>query len=160
MAIDIKTVDPAGLDGIAKAKKPDGLYMALADPKLMFWRAVDVRNGRVSRNSGAFPEVLNWLFLRAKVFPRGRQGKNRIVGTQNPWKTRVVMPERERIPETHARKWRKPYVAEEIADEPENDRREDELQGEKERLASELESYSGEAWICEEISPFEEGRRK
>ena len=37
--------------------------------------------------------------------------------------------------------------------------REDELQGEKERIDAEMEATSGEAWICAEIMPFDSGRR-
>ena len=37
--------------------------------------------------------------------------------------------------------------------------REEDLQGEKERIGAELEEYSGEAWICSEIVPFDGGRR-
>lgn len=37
--------------------------------------------------------------------------------------------------------------------------REDELQGEKERIGAELEEHSGEAWFCAEIVPLDGGRR-
>lgn len=37
--------------------------------------------------------------------------------------------------------------------------REEDLQGEKERIGAELEEHSGEAWICSEIVPFDGGRR-
>lgn len=37
--------------------------------------------------------------------------------------------------------------------------REEDLQGEKERIGAELEEHSGEAWICAEIVPLDGGRR-
>lgn len=92
MGIDIKTVDAAGLEGILREKKPDGLYMALDDPKRLIWRAAEVRGGKAARTSGAFPDVLAWLFQRARVTTRGRRPKARVVGARNPWAIRVVMP--------------------------------------------------------------------
>lgn len=85
MKIEIRTVDEAALDGIIRAKA-DGLYMALAFPRRMLWRAADVRDGRSARYSGSFPEVIGWLFTRARVLPGRCRPKNRIVGQDNPWR--------------------------------------------------------------------------
>ena len=92
MGIDIKTVSAPALDGIMRDRRPEGFYMALAEPRLLFWRACEVREGRVARFSGAFPAVIDWLFRRAGVLTRGTRVKNRVVGELNPWRTRVTMP--------------------------------------------------------------------
>ena len=65
MGIDIKTVSAPALDGIMRDRRPEGFYMALAEPRLLFWRACEVREGRVARFSGPFPAVIDWLFRRA-----------------------------------------------------------------------------------------------
>lgn len=38
--------------------------------------------------------------------------------------------------------------------------REEDLQGEKERLCAEMEFYSGFAWVCTEIVPFDRQKRR
>ena len=93
MGIEIRTIDPAGLEGIARAGTPDGLFMAKVMPKIMLWRACQIEGGKVARFSGSFPQVIDWLFLRARILPRGRRPKTRKIGTDNPWRIRVQIQE-------------------------------------------------------------------
>ena len=95
MAIEITTVEPSALDGIIRDGAPDGLFMALAFPRRMFWRAADVRDGRSARYSGSFPDVIGWLFTRARVLPGRCRPKVRIVGQDNPWRVKKSREERE-----------------------------------------------------------------
>lgn len=93
--IKITTVEPSALDGIIRDGAPDGLFMALAGPRSMFWEAAEVRAGRVAKIYGDFPAVIGWLFLRARVLPGRCRPKNRIVGQDNPWRVKKIREERE-----------------------------------------------------------------
>ena len=86
MAIKITTVEPEGLEGMIAARAPEGIFLALTDKKRLLWRACEIRGGRAAAYSGDFPDVIGWLFTRARVLPGRCRPRERIVGTANPWR--------------------------------------------------------------------------
>lgn len=76
---EIRTIDKAAAAGIIAAGKPAGLWMCMSEAFPKLWTGIDSRPGHLTlKQHGTFPEVLNWLMVRAGIMPKKGVAENRI----------------------------------------------------------------------------------